>query len=331
MLVYVLKRLFWMIPVFFLIALVSFAILCLFPGDYYSMTVLYASMRGMSRAEAFRYRQYARMEAGVDKPWYVQFWVWFKGGIQEGDWGVPWDFLIAPENGLMWTLIITGTSMFWAWILGIPLGLLSAARRGSLLDTGISIISYAGFAFPQYVWGWVFFWVVYKFINPLIISSGVWGLVHYDMVRDPLSWAKVGSYIVHLIPAWMIVGAPMFAAVVRHTRMGMLDAMNERYLLTARGKGLSEARVLIKHALRNALNPLASMFGLMMPTLLMGSILISKVLGMPTFGQVFLNACRDQTQYQLTAALLFYGCFLLAGNLISDLLLAVLDPRIRYD
>jgi peptide/nickel transport system permease protein len=122
----------------------------------------------------------------------------------------------------------------------------------------------------------------------------------------------------------------MFALVVRHMRNSMLDTMHEHYMDTARSKGLRESRVLLKHALRNALNPLVSMGGLMLPTLITGSVLATQVLGLPTFGHVLIDATRRQDQHLLTACLLFYACFLLVGNLLADLALAVIDPRIRY-
>lgn len=331
MFAYIVKRILGMFPVFFFVALVSFGIICLFPGDYYSPSLLGFAMMGMSREDAFSARHALRVAAGIDKPWIVQFWVWFQGVVFDGDWGVSWKFLLRPEHGLVWTLILTGSSMIWAWILGVPLGVLSAIRKRSWFDNTISLFTYSGFAFPQFIWGWVFFFVMYKLINPLVIAPGVWGFVDYTLVGKPLTLQKIGSHIWHLVPAWMIIGAPMFAAIVRHVRGGVFDTLNEQYIVTARSKGLSESRVLWKHALRNALNPLASMFGVMLPTLIVGSILVAEVLGMDSFGAVFLDACRFQNQHMLTACLLFYSSFLLVGNLLSDLLLAALDPRVRYD
>ena len=122
----------------------------------------------------------------------------------------------------------------------------------------------------------------------------------------------------------------MFATVVRQTKANLLDTFSAQYLVTARAKGLGERSVLLKHALRNALNPLVSLFGLMLPTLLTGSILVTHILGIPTFGRVFIWATKIQDQHVLTAALLFYAILLVLGNLLADLLLAFLDPRIRY-
>ncbi|UCF09770.1 MAG: ABC transporter permease [Candidatus Bipolaricaulota bacterium] len=326
---YIVRRLLAMLPVFFLVALIAFGLVCIAPGDFYTPLRLlgihstaYESMRVMR---------------GIDKPWIVQFWIWFEGVITRGDFGISFatggpvgPYIFSKEAGMQWTLIITGSSMILAWLAGIPLGILAAVRKRKPLDYLVSVLAYVGISFPQYVLGWCFIWFVYKFINRLIISPGTWGLVDVALRREPMSVAKFGSYVWHLTPAWIIVGAPMFALVVRHMRNSMLDTMNEHYMDTARAKGLRESRVLLKHALRNALNPLISMAGMMIPTLITGSILATQVLGLPTFGQVLITATRSQDQHLLTACLLFYASLLLVGNLIADLGLAVVDPRIRY-
>ena len=325
------RRLLGMLPVLFCVALVSFGIVSLFPGDYYTSSIVQFALSGMSRSEAFQAREALRAAAGVDRSWIAQFFVWFGGFLRTGDMGVPWDYLFHRSNGLGWTFVIVLSSALWAWIFGVPLGILSAVRRMTWIDHLITVGTYAAFAFPQYVWGWVLFWFVYSFIDSNISGPGIWGFVTYELRGAPLTWGKVASHILHLIPAWVIVGTPLFAAVVRQLRMGLLDTWHEHYLLTARGKGVSEARIILKHALRNALNPLISTLGIMLPTLVVGSILVAPVLGMNTFGRVFLDALKTQNQRVLTAALLIYSLFLLVANLFTDLLLVWIDPRIRYD
>ena len=329
---YLLKRLLWMLPVFFGVAFISFAIVALFPGDYYTPAQLGFLMAGLSRDEAASAVDALRIAAGIDKPWVVQFWIWFQGVITQGDLGVSWRFLVQQQNGLGWTLIITMSAMLGAWVLGIPIGILSAARKNSLLDHGLTAVTYIGIAIPPYVWAALFFFFIYACINPLFTGGGLWGLVGYQFIGKPLTWHKVGSHILHLLPVWAIVGAPMFATVVRHTRMNVSAVLNEPYIQVARGKGLRERRLLFRHALRNAVNPLISIFGITLPTLITGTILIGPIFQIPTFGlQVLLRAAQAQDQQRLTAALLFYAVFLLVGNLIADILLVALDPRIRYD
>ena len=326
---YIVRRVLWMVPVFLVVALISFGLVSMAPGDFYTPLRLLGIHSTAYEA--------MRIMRGIDKPWIVQFWVWFEGVITRGDFGISFatggpigPYMFSAQAGIHWTLIITGSAMVLAWLAGIPLGILGAIRHGKPIDYLISLFTYIGISFPQYVLGWCFIWFVYKFINRLFIGPGTWGLVDVSLRRAPMSLAKFGSYIWHLTPAWVIVGAPMFALVVRHMRSSMLDTMHAHYMDTARAKGLRESRVLFKHALRNALNPLVSMAGIMLPTLITGSILATQVLGLPTFGQVLITATRQQDQHLLTACLLFYASFLLVGNLIADLLLAVIDPRVRY-
>ena len=331
MILYIVKRILSMFPVFFFVCLISFAIIALFPGDFYSSALLGLILSGASYDDAHEAVDALRVANGMNKAWFVQFWVWFGGVITEGDFGVSWRFVFRPEHGLGWTLIIAGSSMIWAWLLGIPVGVIAALKKNSWLDHLISGLTYVGFALPPYVWGTLFFVFAYTCVNDNIIGPGIWGLVGYELIGKPLTWYKVGSHILHLIPAWIIVGSPIFATVARHTRISVADALEGQYVTVARAKGLPERRILFKHALRNALNPLISIFGIMLPTLITSMILLAPVLGYETFGQFFLNAARWQRQHQLTAALLIYACLLLVGNLIADILLVVIDPRIRYD
>jgi len=326
---YLARRLLGMLPVFFLVALISFGLVSMAPGDFYTPLRLLGIHSTAYEA--------MRVMRGIDKPWIVQFWVWFEGVITRGDFGISFStggpvgsYIFSTRSGIHWTLIITASSMILAWLAGIPLGIVAAVRRGKPIDYLISVFAYVGISFPQYVLGWCFIWFIFRFVDRMIISPGSWGLVAMTLRREPMSIAKFGSYIWHLTPAWIIVGAPMFALVVRYVRNGMLETMNAKYMETARAKGLRESRVMLKHALRNAINPLVSMAGILLPTLITGSILATQVLGLPTFGQVLIEATRRQDQHLLTACLLFYACFLLVGNLIADVLLAAIDPRIRY-
>lgn len=334
MLSYVAKRILSTIPVFVVVSFVSFGLISLFPGDFYTPSMFGAAVAGL---DPFEFHEALRIMSGIDKPFVVQWWIWIGGGVTKGDFGFSFrsDGSVArhifhPDSGLYWTLIIVGTSMFLAWLFGVPLGILTAVQHNRWTDWLVTGVTYMGISIPGYVLGWIFLWFVFRFINPMVWKSWLWGLCDYAHRDQPLTWAKALNHAWHLLPAWLIVGAPMFAIVTRYPKASFLDTLKEQYLMTARSKGLKEMRILFKHALRNALNPLVNMLGLMLPTLLAGSIIATMVLGLPTFGRVFLNAVESQDQHVLTAALLLYCVFLIVGNLIADLLLAVLDPRIRY-
>ena len=328
------KRSLAVIPVFFAVAFVSFGLVSLYPGDYFTPYLIGIAMSGQ---DPIAVHSASRMEAGIDKPFVVQFFIWVEGILTEGDFGMSFsgrrvgEILLSPDAGLQWTLVITGCSMVLAWLLGVPLGMISAIRNRKWQDTLISTIAYLGISIPPFTFALLFFYILYKFIDPLMVGKGVWGLVHYELVYQPMSFTKFASHVIHLLPAFVIVGAPMFASIVRYLKYSMINELPKTYLDTARAKGISELRVIMKHAARNAFNPLVSLFGMMLPTLITGSIIASFTLGLPDFGMFFIRAVRGQDQHVLTAALLLYSTFLIGGNLLADLLLVVLDPRIRYE
>jgi peptide/nickel transport system permease protein len=324
------RRILAVLPVFFFVCLIAFGIIALFPGDFYTPALFGRLLSGESLSEATAAIDALRVEAGMDKPWIVQFWVWFTGVITQGDFGVSWRFIFRAQNGLGWTLTIAASSMVWAWVVGIPIGIISGLKRNTWIDHLLSVMTYIGFSMPPYVWGTLFFVFMATCINKHVIGPGIWGLVGYELVGEPLTWYKAGSHILHLLPAWVIVGSPLFATVARHTRISISDTLSEQYITVARGKGLRERCIVLRHALRNALNPLISIFGLMLPSMVTSMILLAPVLGYRSFGQFLLNAARYQKQHQLIAALLIYASFLILGNLVADILLLVNDPRIRY-
>ncbi len=339
MLRYIAIRLASILPVFFFIALLSFAIVAIYPGDHFTVYKLRLALSGSQATRAGAELAVAEMRAlrGLDKPWIVQFWFWLEGVIAHGDFGYSFqtnrpvnEAIFGPRSGLGWTLIIMASSIAWAWLLGIPAGVLSAVRYQKWTDHSITGLSYAIAASPPQLLGLLFLFIVYKALDPLIVSGGVWGLVGYQFANQPPSFARAMSALWHLIPVWFIVGAPVFAAITQHMRVSLLGISRLPYLTTAYGKGLSSSAVLWKHALRNALNPLVSMSGFMISMTVTGSILAARFLGLPSFGQTFLDALQRQDQPVITSILLVYGGLLVVGTFVSDLLLLVLDPRIRY-
>lgn len=331
---YFLKRLLLVVPTVLAVALVSFGLISLYPGDYYTVHTLAWAMRGMDAAQEHATRLAVH---GLDKPWLVQFRDWTVGLVTRGDLGFSLgsfepvrDVLFSRRSGLGWTLIIIGTSMFWAWILGIPLAILSAVTYRSPIDTGITMAMFLIAATPSWILCYLFFFVMWKAIDPLIVAPGCWGIVEWRLAQSPLTWQKAFSHFIHLIPAWIIVGAPMLVLVVRHLRMELLDVLAQPYIRTARGIGLREDAVLRRHALRNAINPLLSISGYMLTWGITGSILASRFLGMPTFAMTLFRAIKTQDQSLLTGIFMVYSVLLIAGSAVSDLLLAMNDPRIRY-
>jgi len=332
MLVYVGKRVLFSGFVFGAIAFVSFGIVCMYPGDFYTPLDWAVRVFGLDP----EIPAILRAERALDKPFFVQFWIWFEGVITRGDFGVSFltdgpvgPFLFRPGGPVEVSLIVSVTSMVFAWLLGIPVGVLSSRFRGRRASTVFGLLTYPILSVPTYITGILIHWFIYRFIDPLMVGSGLWGMCGWRFENAPMSFAKLASCFLHLLPIWIIVGTPIFVTVVRILRTSMEDVMSASYINVARGKGGSELRVVFRHALRNAVNPLISSFGVMLPTVLMNSIIVAALFNIPSFAQVLLHWVSFQDQHVVTAALLFYGTFLIVGNLISDILLAVSDPRIR--
>jgi len=339
MLKYITVRILSILPVLFFVALISFAIVAIYPGDHFTVYKLQLATNDprMTRAETEQTVTALRALRGLNKPWYIQFWFWLEPVVTRGDLGYSFqtggpvnDIVFGARSGLGWTSLIMLSSIAWAWLLGVPVGILSAVRYRKITDHCLTGLAYGIAATPPQLLALLFLFFVYKLIDPLIISGGVWGLVGYQFANQPASFAKILSTVWHLIPVWIIVGAPVFAAISQHLRVSLLSTFPMPYLRTAYGKGLPNLRVLFKHALRNAVNPLVSMSGYMISMTVTGSILAARFLGLPSFEQTFFEALIRQDQPVITSILLIYGGLLVVGTFISDLILLVLDPRIRY-
>ncbi len=332
MLPYIAKRILISGFVFFAIAFISFGIVSLLPGDFYTPMEFAVRMMGLDP----EIPSILRAERGLDKPFVVQFWIWFEGVITHGDFGVSFatngpvgPFLFRPGGPVEISLIVSITSMLVAFLVGIPLGVLSSLFRGRRGDAVFGLLTYPILSVPTYITGLLIQWFIYRFIDPLMVGSGLWGMCGWRFEGAPMSFAKFGSCLLHLLPIWLIVGTPILVTVARIMRMSMHDVMTSSFIVVARGKGLSESGIVFRHALRNALNPVITSFGIMLPLVLMNSIIVAALFNIPSFAQVLIHSVRSQDQHAITAAFLFYGSLLIAGNLIADILLSVSDPRVR--
>lgn len=337
---YFVKRAVSTIPVLLLVALFSFAIVSIYPGNFYTSYKLALALRMDvdGRQEALEQYEAVLALRGLDKPWLVQFYYWLEGMVVRGSLGFSFatgtpvtQEILGPQSGLWWTLIIVGSSVFIGALVGIPMGILGAAYYRSPLDVCMYSATYAVAATPPFVAALLFF-VIYNLLNPNdLLIPGAWGLVTPDQTHAPMSMAKFFDYIKHLSLTWLIVGAPVAVTIARYLRASLLEILPQKYITTAKSKGLSSIVVLIKHALRNALHPIVSMSGFLLTATMTNSIIATTVLAQPSFGRQLLHSVQTQDQAMITSILLIYGVILVAGTLLSDLLLAVLDPRIRYD
>lgn len=323
MLVFVIRRIAVMIPTLFLVSVVCFFVIQIAPGSF---TDRYLEDPRMSPAQVARIQE----QLGLDKPPHEQYWRWVTGIVTRGDFGFSF-FANRPVWGvigerLWWTVLVAGITMAFAWLVAVPLGIITALRRNGVTDFFASFVGYVGLATPDFL--------VALLLVSLVLQSGgtnVGGLFSPRYIDAPWSWAKFTDFLNHMWIPVLAIGTGSIAAVMRQMRANLLDVLNADYVRTARSKGLAERRVINKHAVRTALNPLVSLAGLSLPELINGTIIASIVLNLPTIGPLLYDSLINKDQYVAMSLLLLSSVLLMLGNLLADVALAWVDPRIRYD
>lgn len=327
MIAYIVKRILGMIPTFIIISMITFMIIQLPPGDFVTtaQAEIAASGGGMdaSAVEAMRIRY------GLDQPIPIQYWRWVSG-FPRGDfgysleWSAPvWD-IIARRLG--WTLLLSGLALVFMWLVSIPIGIYSARYKYSLGDNMFSFLGFLGLSVPDFMLSLM--WLVFA---TMMLGISASGLYSPQMVDAPWSFVKFLDLLNHLWPPVVIMGVAGTAELIRIMRGNLLDILNQQYITTARSKGLVEKVVVQKYAVRMAINPLISVLGMQIPKMISSSIIVGFVLSIPTVGPIFLRALITQDMYLAGAILLLMTVMLLIGNLLADIALAWVDPRIRYE
>jgi peptide/nickel transport system permease protein len=272
---------------------------------------------------------YLRERYGLDRPVYVQYWIWISGFVQ-GDFGESFEFN-RPVSALVWerlglTLAVALSTMLFTWIIAIPIGIYSAVRQYSLFDYVFTFIGFVGLAVPNFLLALVLLFVsVFVFNIP-----SVGGLFSPQYLDEPWSLAKFFDLLTRLWLPVVVVGTAGTAGLIRIMRANMLDVLHQPYVQTARSKGVRERVVIYKHATRNAINPLISIMGMQLPGIFSGETITAIVLSLPTLGPLLYRSLLSQDMFLAGTILMFLAIALVIGNLIADVLLAVVDPRIRY-
>ena len=330
MLTFIVRRTLYMIPLLVVVSLISFMLIEIMPGDY--LTKLKTNPFVTQKTIAEMAKRY-----GLDKPPLTRYWYWFQGIITRGDFGTSFEsrrpvFATLFESGrLMWTFIVSLTTMFISWAVAIPLGIYSATHKYKASDHTLTFFGFLGLSFPSFFFALVLLWLLVGVFNVGQHGLGVGGLFDNRFIDAPWSLAKFGNLLWHLWPAWLVIGTIGMAGLLRYMRASVLDTLSLQYVQTARAKGLSEKVVIYKHVVRNAINPLVSLLGLSLPNLVAGSLIAATILNLPTVERAFFSSLTAQDDYVIMGALLFFSLFLLVGNLVADILLAWVDPRIRYN
>lgn len=329
MLAYVLRRVLLFVPMLITISIVAFVLIQLPPGSFLDQKLLALQAAG---GDASSMAQIDALEAryGLDQPMWRQYLLWVGGIVTRGDFGEAFAYN-QPVGDLIWsylgyTVLIAGTSLVFVYLLAVPLGVWAAVRKYEWPDTLVGAVSFVGMSIPEFLLALVLlvgglFW----------LDTALVGLFSPEYATAPWSGAKLWDLMKHLpIPA-AIVAVNGTAGLMRIMRGSMLDVLGQPYVQTALAKGLPRRTVFGKHALRMAINPLVSILGMSLPALLSGSAIISIVLNLPTAGLLLFEALQTQDMYLAGTLILMTSALLLVGNLIADIALAAVDPRIRYD
>jgi peptide/nickel transport system permease protein len=319
---YVLRRLLQTIPLLFGISLITFLLLQLAPGDFLNQM---AENPGISAQtiEAMRVR------FGLDKPWYIQYGIYLRNVLLHFDFGQSFSrhqpvFDVLRE-GFFNTLVLAVAAALVTWGLAVPLGMIAAVRQHSWIDRTLSLVAFIWLSIPEILSGLLFLMLAAR--TGWFPVGGMRSL-DYDELDGISQFFDIAHHLV--LPA-LVVGLIPLASRMRQMRGSLLDVLRLDYVTTARAKGLSERTVIVKHALRNALNPMITLFGFTLGALVSGSFIAEIIFSWPGLGRITLDAILTQDQYLVMGAVLMASVVLIAGNLIADLLLAVADPRISYD
>lgn len=324
---FIIRRLLHTIPLLIVISIVVFTIISLPPGDY--LTTLAADLERQGSQNAELQLRGLRERYGLDDPIYVQYWLWVSHFAQ-GDFGESFAYnrpvteLIG--DSLLLTVIISIVTLLLSWAIAIPIGVYSATHQYSAGDQFFTFISFIGLATPGFLLA-----LILMVISVYVFKFPISGLFSPGMETVPWSFAKVVDLFKHLWVPVLLIGMSGTAELVRIMRGNLLDVLNQQYVLSARGRGLAESAVTWKHAVRMAINPLISLIGLQLPSIVSGSVIISIVLSLPTTGPLLYRALRTQDMYLAGSFLMLLSLMLIIGNFLADIALAWADPRITYE
>lgn len=327
MLRFILRRLVYVLPTLVAVSFISFFVIALPPGDYVDRLIDKAASGGdyitAAEAEALRHTY------GLDQPLLVQYWNWITAIVTRGDFGYSFSWQM-PVSEMIWqrlslTTILSVASLVFIWIVAIPIGIYSAVRRYSLTDYVSTFLGFAGLAIPNFLLALGLMYVAYA-----SFGQNVGGLFSPEYIEAPWSMGRVLDLLAHLWIPMMVLGTSGTASVIRTIRANLIDELNKPYVTAARSKGMAEGRLLLKYPVRHALNPFVSGMNDIFVDIISGSTIVSVVLGLQTTGPLLLDALRTQDMNMAASFILMLSILAVVGTLMSDLLLAWLDPRIRH-
>lgn len=332
---YALYRFITMLLTLLLVSALIFMIINLPPGNY--LTNQIAELQATGQDAGVAKAEFLRREYALDRPLVEQYLIWIGfwpgqygfSGLIQGDFGWSFEFDLPVSEivgeALWLTVLVNLAAVLFVYIVALPLGVLAAARSKTWIDYTTSFIGYLGLATPNFLLALILFYYGQKYLN-----LPIGGLMAPELEGEPMTFTKVKSILLHLIIPTFVIGTSGAAAMMQRLRANMLDELDKPYVETARAKGVPPVKLLAKYPLRVALNPFVADIGNLLPSMVSGSVLVSVVLGLQTIGPALLTALKSQDQFLAGFILLFVALLTLIGTMVSDVLLMLLDPRIRY-
>ena len=332
---YSIFRFITMLATLVVVSALVFFIMNLPPGDYLSNQI--QELRATGQDSGIAKVEFLRKEYSLDQPLWKQYLIWVGfwpgphgfSGIIQGDFGWSFEFdkpVSEIVGGALWlTVLVNVAAVLFVYMVALPLGVLAAAKSKTWVDYTSAFLGYIGLATPNFLLALILFYYGHKYLD-----LPIGGLMAPEFEGQPMSPAKVQSILVHLIIPTFVIGTSGAAGMMQRLRANLLDELSKPYVDTARAKGVPPVRSILKYPLRVAFNPFVADIGNLLPSLVSGSVLVSVVLGLQTIGPALLTALKSQDQFLAGFILLFVAFLTLVGTMISDVLLTLLDPRIRY-
>jgi peptide/nickel transport system permease protein len=327
MLRYLVGRVITMAVTLAVISVLVFVIIKLPPGDY--LTTYIEELKAQGESVDQSRIVFLRQRYGLDQPAYVQYWNW-ASGLLRGDlgWSFEYDQPVSEVVGdrLFLTLVVKFAVVFFIYLVAFPIGVYSATHQYSWGDHGLTFLGFLGIATPNFLLA-----LILLYLANVWFGTSIGGLMDPIYIDAPWSWAKSLSVLEHLWVPVIVIGTAGTAGMIRRLRANLLDELQKQYVTTARAKGVPERQLLIRYPMRMALNPFIADIGSILPQLVSGAVIVSVVMSLPTTGPMLLSALQSQDMYLAGSFLMFLAALTVFGMFLSDLALALLDPRIRLE
>ena len=325
MLVFLARRLLIMVLTLLVISVLVFVIIQLPPGDY--LSTLIAELQSQGEQVAQEKIDFLRQQYGLDRPLVEQYAVWLLGFLQ-GDLGYSFEYNrpVSEVIGdrLLLTVILNFATVLFVYLISFPIGVYSATHQYSWGDHGLTFLGLLGLATPNFLLA-----LILMYLANVMFGTSIGTMMDDHLINEPWSLAKAWSVLEHLWVPVLVIGTSSTAGMIRRLRANLLDELHKQYVITGRAKGLPPGRLLLKYPLRMALNPFVADIGNLLPHIVSGSVIVSAVMSLQTTGPMLLAALQSQDMYLAGSFLMFLAVLTVVGMFLSDVLLAMLDPRIR--